>query len=260
MDTDVLIDVIAAQSVRALAALTRAGGGNPVPTTPDWTAADLTWHLAEVQWFWGTIVEDLLLEPDPSGRPPRPQEEALPAFLAQQSERLVAALRHRDPADRCYSWYDSGWSVGWVARRQAHEALIHRVDAELAAGLQVTDADPDLADDGIDEMLEVMMQLPAWGTFTPDRVSVRVAATDTGSVRTLLLGRFAGTSPDSGADHDIDAARLVADEGPVQVTTPVSGPAWDLDRWLWGRLDTDAVLVEGDLAGAERLRAAAQVD
>jgi len=24
-----------------------------VPSCPDWSADDLLWHLAEVQWFWG---------------------------------------------------------------------------------------------------------------------------------------------------------------------------------------------------------------
>ena len=27
-----------------------------VPTCPDWTAADLVWHLAEVQWFWTQVM------------------------------------------------------------------------------------------------------------------------------------------------------------------------------------------------------------
>ena len=39
------------------------------------------------------------------------------------------------------------------ARRQAHETAIHRVDAQLAAGIPVTACAPAFAADGIDELL-----------------------------------------------------------------------------------------------------------
>ena len=29
-----------------------------MPSCPDWNADDLLWHLAEVQWFWATIVRE----------------------------------------------------------------------------------------------------------------------------------------------------------------------------------------------------------
>jgi hypothetical protein len=35
----------------------RPDGAVRVPACPDWDADDLLWHLAEVQWFWGTIVD-----------------------------------------------------------------------------------------------------------------------------------------------------------------------------------------------------------
>ena len=44
-----------------------------------------------------------------------------------------------------------------MLRRQAHEALVHRVDAEQTAGLPVTDPGVALAADGVDEMLGVMV-------------------------------------------------------------------------------------------------------
>ncbi len=30
---------------------------------PGWSVADLVWHLTEVHWFWGTIVEERLDAP-----------------------------------------------------------------------------------------------------------------------------------------------------------------------------------------------------
>ncbi|WP_238993563.1 hypothetical protein [Nocardioides caldifontis] len=58
-------------------------------------------------------------------------------------------------------------TVGYIRRRQAHEALIHRLDAELTAGT-VTALDPTLASDGVDEALDVMFGgCPPWGSFEP---------------------------------------------------------------------------------------------
>ncbi|CAN5511926.1 maleylpyruvate isomerase N-terminal domain-containing protein [soil metagenome] len=260
MDHSAFIDAIEAESARALEVLRSAEPGASVPTAPEWDVADLTWHLGEVQWFWGTIAADLLDDPEALEEPRRPDAGGLLDFLAAQTARLVDALRQHTPADRCWSWFDGGDSIGWVARRQSHEALIHRVDAELSAGIDVCEPDAALADDGVDEIVTVMMHLPEWGTFTPDRISVRLDAIDTGSVWTLVLGRFVGISPDSGTAYDTDAIRLVHDDGPAQTTATISGSAWELDRWLWGRLPSTGVQIEGDPGVAGRLRAAAQVD
>ena len=63
-------------------------------------------------------------------------------------------------------WADDK-TVGYIRRRQAHEALIHRLDAELTAGA-VTPLDPDLAADGV---LRVprrdVRRLPAVGHLRP---------------------------------------------------------------------------------------------
>ena len=52
-------------------------------------------------------------------------------------------LEAADPAEEAWNWSDDH-TVGFILRRQAHEALVHRVDAELAAGDR-TDLDPLLA-------------------------------------------------------------------------------------------------------------------
>jgi hypothetical protein len=56
-------------------------------------------------------------------------------------------------------------TVSWVARRQAHEALIHRTDAELAAGVTVTRADAALAADGVDDLISgFLVGVPRWAS------------------------------------------------------------------------------------------------
>jgi len=69
------------------------------------------------------------------------------------------------------------------------------------------------------------------------------------------LGRFQGTSPNTGTSYDEEALRLV---GPRQTTTVVSGTAADLDRWLWGRGTMEPLVTDGDPTGADWIRTAAR--
>src|SRR3954469_10889491 len=99
-----------------------------VPSCPDWTAADLMWHLIGVQHFWGTIVRDRLDAP-PEGKPQRPADYAdLIAEFDSTAESLAATLAETPADTSVWTWSDDH-TVGFVLRRQAHEALIHRLDA-----------------------------------------------------------------------------------------------------------------------------------
>ena len=147
-----------------------------------------------------------------------------------------------------------------MLRRQAHEALVHRVDAEQTAGLPVGDPGIALAVDGVDEMLGVMVSgLPPWATFAPDGQRVRLLATDAGREWVMAFGRFHGTSPSTGRVYDEECAELVGGapwEGEDQdVTATVAGAAWDLELWLWGRGSLDGLARDGDQAAIDRLRA-----
>ena len=46
------------ESARFAQAIREAAPDAPVPSCPDWNADDLLWHLAEVQWFWATMVRE----------------------------------------------------------------------------------------------------------------------------------------------------------------------------------------------------------
>jgi uncharacterized protein (TIGR03083 family) len=254
-----LVTVVADESARLRAALRRAAPGGIVPSAPAWSVADLTWHVGEVQWFWGAIVAGLLTDVDGLAEPARPADADLPAFAARSGADLVAAFERRSPDDPCWSWHEDGHRVGWVARRQAHEALIHRVDAELAAGGPVTDVDPALATDGVDELLVDMLAVPSWASFTVDGPGVAVVATDTGAAWHVDHGRLTGTSPNTGEDHDLEAIRARAgSDGDVGAT--LSGRAWDLDRWLWGRGPADPLRMAGDHGLLHRLRELAEIE
>ena len=71
----------------------------PVASCPGWSAADLTWHLAEVQYFWASVVEAGGEDISGIERLERPPDAGLIALMGEQSARLAALLTGRDPDD-----------------------------------------------------------------------------------------------------------------------------------------------------------------
>jgi uncharacterized protein (TIGR03083 family) len=218
-----------------------------VPACPDWDAADLLWHLAEVQLFWSRIVRLRPHSPDdpeiselaPAERP-ESYAELLEAF-DDFSHALVTELERADPEDEAWHWSGDN-RVATTFRRQAHEALIHRVDAELAVGAAVTPLDPALADDGVAEVLGVMYGgEPEWGRFERTGETLAVHLTDTGTELLVALGKFSGTVPDSGKVYEDEDDLWLVEEGPAPAVT-LTGTAADLDTWLWHR---DSSLIPG---------------
>ncbi|WP_265520756.1 maleylpyruvate isomerase family mycothiol-dependent enzyme [Oerskovia flava] len=258
-----LLTSLARDSALFVDALHVAPSAARVPACPEWGAADLAFHLAEVQSFWADVVGPAPGEGQagddvqPLVRPA--SDEDLPALVEEATARLLAALDGRDPDEPCWSWHDGGHRVGWVVRRQAHEALIHRVDAQQTAGVPVVVSHGDVAADGIDEILGVMLDgVPSWGTFTPDGGSLAVVVDGPGEAHRswdLAFGRVTGTGPESGKYYDLDAAQLV--DLPGSTTAQVVGPAWDVDLWLWGRGPREPLTVHGDATLVDRLRSVA---
>ena len=244
------------ESARFRAVLTDCDPEARVPGCPDWTAADLLWHLAEVQWFWATTVRKRPAPPaEDAEMPERPVSygELLAAY-DEYSAALAAALEAADPGEPAWTW-STDQTVGFTFRRQAHEALIHRLDAEQTAGA-VTPLDPALAADGVDEALDVMFGgTPPWGTFTGLPHHVRVDIADRGESVWVQLGRFTGTNPDDGVHHDLDDIEVVPDPG-SEADAVVSGPAAALDAWLWRRGDDSEITVTGDRVTYDRFRVA----
>lgn len=237
-------------------AVSRCEPGARVPSCPDWDALDLLWHLTEVQWFWGAIVEERLTEPDSAdgAKPDRPDglEPGLDLF-DEASERLARALEGTPPDTPVWTWHPLDQTAGFIRRRQAHEALIHRVDAEQAAGIDISSIDPALAADGVDEILTVMIGgVPDWATFTPDGQTMQLRTVMPERRWRIAFGRMTGTSPNTGNTYDLDAAAIGEGLGPSDTT--ISGDPVALDLWLWGRDSIDPLAVEGDAALVDRLR------
>lgn len=246
---------IEAESRRFGDVLASTDPGAAVPTCPDWTAADLLWHLAEVQLFWTAIVGHRLRQPQQAeaAKPDRPADyQALLGLYRDASALLIDTLADTADDVPVWTWLDSNQTTGFVRRRQAHEALIHRIDAELTAGTPVAAVDPTLAADGVDEALTAMYGgIPDWATQDLDGPVGAVVASDTGSRWLVQIARFSGISPNSGTTYTDAPTLLTIPTG--EASFQVSGTARDLDAWLWNRPTLTDICTEGE--GSAQFRA-----
>lgn len=254
------VDHLERESLRFATVLADADPAARVPTCPDWSADDLLWHLAEVQWFWGEIVEQGVterggLDAVEAARVGRPAErEGLLAFFDRASTRLHRVLSQLPADTERWMWADDH-TVGYIARRQAHEALVHRLDAELTTG-QRTALDPLLSADGVDEALVVMRgheDDPGEPGLAADPLggAVVLSAVDTMHSWTVTPLRVHGTDSDG---DELDVLALdVAQGARPDVTTEVCGTAADLDAWLWNRPPAAEITRVGDAAALAAL-------
>ena len=232
------LEHLVSESELFAAALAGVPADRRVPTCPDWTAMDLAHHLTQVQSFWTAVVNGPLLT---KGQVHHVHEPARASTLGHQiddlraaSAALVAALAATPPSTPAYTW-SSEQTVGFTYRRQALEALVHRLDAELTAGVR-TPMDPQLCTDGVDEALRVMFGgCPPWGRITPaDGLPVRLTATDTGVSWLVGPARFTGTDPD-GKFHDEPDIHVAAEDSGGFAPASITATAEDLLCWLWSR-------------------------
>ena len=221
-----------------------AGAGDldaAVPSCPGWTVAALLKHLGNVYNWAGTIVlEQLQDAPHRDRLPRRGDTETDLEWMSHRLDRLVAAL-DAVPADAVVWNFvtDSPASPEFWWRRQVHETVVHRVDAETARDRPITPVSPDLAADGIAELLEIRH----FEVVAPDRFSdaeglwVHLHATDL-----------------EGAEWTIDTGARTVTAAHMKGDVALRGPAWAIMRWLWGR-PVGAELEEfGDLEAAAEWR------
>ena len=223
-----------------------------VPSCPGWTVADLVYHLAEVYLHKVTLMRtgEVPQEWPPSGL----TAEAPLAALGRAYGALRAEFRTRGPGLPALTWYDPDQTVAFWIRRMAQETVIHRIDAELAAGLPVTPVPADLAVDGVDEVLKRMLAYGsvAWPEEFAEMEGEHLAARG-------RPGRDHGRGRPDGLDGPPVAAPGAGGRRRHRTTgrhsrVLVEGSPGDLLRWLWGRAGDDAVRLTGDPAWAGYLR------
>jgi len=238
---------IRVESARFVDVLRDAPPDARVPTCPDWSADDLLWHLGGVQWFWAAIVREAVTDPSSLEGPERPADrDGLLDFFGSATMALQKTLTDTAPDEIRWTW-SKEQTAGFTRRRQAHEALIHRVDAELTAGAERAVMDPVLCGDGVDEALRIMFGgTPPWGHTDPEPgATLRVIASDTDQSWLVSLGQFTGTDPE-GTPHDEPDIVVADTDSDEETAVTVNGTAADLDCWLWGRPTVGELETSGD--------------
>lgn len=232
IDPGRLLDLFDAERTR-LAEVAVGRLDRPVPTCGNWDVAQLVAHTARVFAFVEATraagsVDAPVQVPGPEA------DHGVIDALRTAGDGVAAGLRAAEASDPVWSWTDDR-TVGFWRRRLAYETTIHRVDAELAVGLDPAPVDPDLAADGVDEWMTTYA-LPDGRGPEPaiDRgASVHLHCTDTDGEWMLRWD-----------DGEVSMTR---EHGKGDVAA--RGPAWGLLLACYGRIDPatdEAIEVFGD--------------
>jgi uncharacterized protein (TIGR03083 family) len=245
LDHDRCCEEIVAQTTLLREVISGADLSLVVPTTPDWTLADLVRHIGgnlrslEQAVRTGTAVTEPERQvPDHDG-PDGDDPAALDAWLGEGADRAAETLRKAGPDTEAQLWVIRWPSAAW-ARRAAHDIVVHRADAAGAVGAAYPLA-PEVAADAVDEFLDLMRapEVAAAGAGDPGlRGTVHLHATD--------------TAPEVASEWlvELEPPTFTWRHAHEKATVAVRGPVADVLRVVYRRLppDTEGVEVLGDRA------------
>ncbi len=158
-DRDWYLTQLGADVERFAAAVRRGPLDAPVSGCPGWDLRQLTAHMGGVhRWARHCAANGSPPESrDPYQPDPELDANALADWLVSGGAALVEVLRTIDLEGPTWHPFLAA-KLGHVwPRRQAQETSIHRWDAEHATGA-TSAIDPELASDGIDEYLDLMIR------------------------------------------------------------------------------------------------------
>lgn len=197
-----------------------------VPSCAGWTVRDAVEHTAVV--YLHKVACLRAGQPPQPWPPPRDDTPTL-ELLDRALDDLLGELSSRDPAAPTWTWWPFDQTVAFWGRRMAQETLVHRLDVELAHDA-VSPVDPELAVDGIDEVLVRMLA----GDWSDEPVAAAAGATVTlrsGNQVWRVVLEPAAVVATPGSDQPADAE--------------ISGAPDALLRWLWGRGPLEPLTTSG---------------
>lgn len=257
-----VLDRLADAAERFGVAVAAADLGARVPGCAPWSAYDLAVHLGNIHGWAATIVETG--EParhqadEPTARRPR----AVSEWYAAKAEDLYEVLRCVDPARPCWTLTSDSGQAGFWRRRQLHETVVHTLDLATAAGRapSAVTISPLLAEDGVDEVLRVLMtRMHDRGHRADLTAPLALVAADTARAWTLTprpvpredLPRQSQGGPGEGREA-VGALPPLVWEGNDPQADQVSAAAADLYRVLWGRAPVTELEISGDVGRVRR--------
>lgn len=157
---DRCLDEIESSAAQLVSHAGRAGLDAAVITCPEWTVADLVAHQGMVhRWAAAQLRLDEAPVPSHSEFLTSVPRSQLLMWFEEGVGTLIKTLRTVDPdVPSLVFLRDAPRPAHFWARRQAHETTVHSVDALSAVlgrlpSATETDVEPDVALDGIDELL-----------------------------------------------------------------------------------------------------------
>jgi uncharacterized protein (TIGR03083 family) len=240
MDSDDYLNAIERECAALTIAL-RNGATRDVPSCPGWRVADLAVHLGIIHRWATEMVRSRASNPLREREKlfgVDPDDPALVEWFEQGTRELVEVLRSTPADTPVWSWTPEQ-SVRFWTRRQAHEAAVHRWDAQDALGASAPAAiDSTLAADGIDEWLSVFAVSRSRQSSTRIGLgeSYHFHCTDEHGEWVV---RFKGSDIDVKSEH-------------VKADVAIRGGASDLLLFLWRRKSTESLEVLGDASLLER--------
>lgn len=235
MERERYLELLHLDGRRLLDAARTADLDSPVPYCEGWTVRDAVEHTAEVYEHkmaciaaGGAKVE--------SWSPDWPADRDPLTWFEDAHTRLLDVLRKTDPAAPSHTWWPDDQTAGFWVRRMAQETAVHRVDVEGATD-HPTPVDDELALDGVDEVLKMMLA----GDW-----SIEPQPGSTGSVVVATAGRswLVTMTPEE----------VTLAEEAAGGDARVDGAPSNLLLWLWGRALDATVQISGDAQAVQRLR------
>lgn len=215
----------------------RADLDDDVATCPGWRLRDLLRHIGGVhRWATHYVAHGRMTRlPREEGKALRQtwptddgDADALVRWFRDGVDALADALAQADPDLDCWQLFPAPSGSAFWARRQYHETTVHRVDAELVGGA-VSPVEPDLAVDGVDEVLDGILPHRIGPRADPP-LTLALQATDTGA----------------GWHVTVDQDAMTTKAGTADASCTVRGSAQDLFLLVWNRPTASPVTVEGD--------------
>lgn len=227
-----------AQACERIVAAGHAGDlTTPVAQLGRWRVRDVIQHLGGVH-RWATRIVRTASMDGPGFIKSKLDGPALIDWFTEGAHDLVVALCDTPPSTACPNFNPGspGTAAFWH-RRQLLETTIHRWDVEHALGLDCT-IDPAVADDGIDEYLDVFVRTRGKQTLTAP-LALRTPTsgwTLRPAARPGRLDITGGCAPDAAAE--------------------IAGAPDELLLVLWNRvaLADTSLTITGDHAVASSLR------
>ena len=253
LDVPIYLDALGRESA-GLATAARRDLTATIPSCPGWTRTTLVVHLAGIYAHRIAIVRardtentavrsyhDLGLpdavrpwfdaqsegKPEPTGAP-----DGLVELYEAKATELRAVLGSVDPKQPVWTWWPPDQTAGFWVRRMAQETAVHRWDAQAALG-EPESIEPELARDGIDEMLDVIVPSLLRGAEDAREGRGETYHFHRTDGPGEWLVRFQGEGATVTREH-------------AKGDVAVRGTASDLLLFLWGRLPAEQMEVLGD--------------